>query len=792
AYKYYLTSNSGTKTPISGTSLDVSNLAAGNYTVEVTLVANGETGYSADNKNYTIDSNSKNTQAFKIDAGGADTSGLVWSYQKDDNPSANLFGGEDGAQTVIKYALKSDGSASVYKIPAPEIPTDYNYLSIDTTKFTGGLKTVKVENGVETEVTGGCSLAGEYKTYVALKTTSNFLFDEGDATSTDRLEGVAVISWTISKAEVDLSGLKLEYGWVNDDTGEIDWVEYSADNPPTFKDAFVSIRVKSGVDGASYPAGIVNVDDIATNNYLTDRDIPGTVSATAKFTLDSNFVYVDSNEVTHEGTFNYVVSIELAKKKIPVSWTLDTIKDANGEEVLDDNGLPYQIYVIDFGADTDGLSQYVKYEYYYADVTDPANPVVGGAVPVQMSGTTTNGQLDYLIDVDGAGKVSGTSTKTVSIFVRAVIDTSVSGSEYYELNLPAGTYAEEYTKLGQKKTLVSVDIHKEEIEYGTEISNLSELYEIKKNNSIYSANSYTALIYAPNSSEGVNISDFDFATADVGEYIIKFALKASVSESDALNKTSFTLTIVAKEIEIPEISVKIEFNGETLNFADYLDGKYKEYLDAGIISAVSGRATAREANTSYVAVIEIINPNYKWKLPSGDEASATRALMRASLTADALSNSVSVDGVQKVATYNWFIAPYKLTTDIINTSGKDGAVINVNKLPEWVRELITDGSLTMGVAYYADEAATSPLTDDEIVLKGGRSYFVGAVVDGEERGNFTFATDDSVVSQSKAITYKVPQSGASALMNNVKEFMTKTFLGLPKSLKYNNKRSQDT
>ena len=782
---YYPANDSSKEVKVDGTSIDVSKLNAGSYVAEVKLVAAGETGYSTDNKNYVINADSKATQAFKIDAGGADVSGLEWKFTKGDDPAAALFA--DGKQAELRYE-KKDGEAVIYRVGLPEIPASHNYLSIDTTKFDGGVKT-ETDDG--TPVTD-CTAPGTYKTTVALKTTSNYLFDDPTAVdniSADKMSGEVTITWTIGKGKVDISKVKVQYGWINDDTGEIDWFDFDEKNPPVFNpDSPVSIRIKP----ETYPDGITKAE-ITANDYAGDRDVPGTLAANVKYTLDTNYVYIkDGTTAEISGTFTDNVSITLAKKKIKINWTLDTVKDADGNEVLDENGVPYQIYVLDFGSDPDNLKKFVKYEYLKADPSDTTDPTLATPVPEQASGTTTNAQLDYLIDVDGAGKFNGgSSTKSIPIFVKAVLDTTVAGYEYYEFEIPDGSNADyQFTKLGQKKNAVKVEQLKDKLVYGTAVASPDELYSLTKNGSKYSESVYNAVIYkGTDDTNAVAVKDFDFSTAGVGVYTVKFSLKPSVADSDALGKTSLTLEITKKPIEVPSVTGRIEFNGEELAFADYLDAKYKEYLDAGIISAVGGRTGARNvsANGAYVATIEIVNENYMWELPEEAEATPSKSIARVSLAADEASSSVTLNAAASEASYSWNVAPFRLTSDIVTTSGKNGAAINLTKLPEWARQLITDGRLTAGLKYYVDENCTEEAATDDsgnYILEKKMSYYVkpviGAGENGDDSGNFTFSTDDSVTNTpEKAVTYKVPQSGAAAALGNIKDFVTKTWLGLP-------------
>jgi F0F1-type ATP synthase membrane subunit b/b' len=782
---YYPANDSSKEVKVDGTSIDVSKLNAGSYVAEVKLVAAGETGYSTDNKNYVINADSKATQSFKIDAGGADVSGLEWKFTRGDDPAAALFA--DGKQAELRYE-KKDGEAVIYRVGLPEIPASHNYLSIDTTKFDGGVKT-ETDDG--TPVTD-CTAPGTYKTTVALKTTSNYLFDDPTAVdniSADKMSGEVTITWTIGKGKVDISKVKVQYGWINDDTGEIDWFDFDEKNPPVFNpDSPVSIRIKP----ETYPDGITKAE-ITANDYAGDRDVPGTLAANVKYTLDPNYVYIkDGTTAEISGTFTDNVSITLAKKKIKINWTLDTVKDADGNEVLDENGVPYQIYVLDFGSDPDNLKKFVKYEYLKADPSDTTDPTLATPVPEQASGTTTNAQLDYLIDVDGAGKFNGgSSTKSIPIFVKAVLDTTVAGYEYYEFEIPDGSNADyQFTKLGQKKNAVKVEQLKDKLVYGTAVASPDELYSLTKNGSKYSESVYNAVIYkGTDDTNAVAVKDFDFSTAGVGVYTVKFSLKPSVADSDALGKTSLTLEITKKPIEVPSVTGRIEFNGTELAFADYLDAKYKEYLDAGIISAVGGRTGARNvsANGAYVATIEIVNENYMWKLPEEAEATPSKSIARVSLAADEASSSITLNAAASEASYSWNVAPFRLTSDIVTTSGKNGAAINLTKLPEWARQLITDGRLTAGLKYYVDENCTEEAATDDsgnYILEKKMSYYVkpviGAGENGDDSGNFTFSTDDSVTNTpEKAVTYKVPQSGAAAALGNIKDFVTKTWLGLP-------------
>ena len=813
-------------------------VVTGTLTVEVTMPKINTTNDTANpnyvfgvepsstgdmSKNYKVSSNSA-TKNFTVGTAVIDLDALSWTYNEDGvgamttddtNPSNPITNKTVLAQNGhVTYKKNAQGTAGVEYEPqlmlyketvsddgngGQEVTVDYEYndasspvLKIENYSSNGG--SVKKASSVNLDSNGNVIF---YKTTVKVKlvdTNGYSLKATGNPShvrvnTTDNTAEID-FTWYIDRAKVDLSKVEYEYGWIDDTTGEVKWEgTYSDKSKPSFRDSNVSIRVKSGVNGSAYPDGITNAV-INSSDYLTDRDAPGAVTAKVNYTLDPNYYYEDDNGTKYTGSFTANGGIELAKKKIPVSWVLDTLKDANGNEVLDDNGLPYQIYVLDFGSDPDNLAQYIKYEYYYADVSDPSNPVVDTLIPAGSSGTTTNAQLDYLIDVDGAGRFpagGGTSTVAKPIFVRAVIDATVTGSDKYELNVAPGTQAEQYTKFGQKKNLVEVDVIKSEIEYGTAIANSDEVFTVKKGTATYSKAMYTAKIYAgTDDTTAVDVSTFDFSQANAGKYTVKLTLKPSAADSDALNKTSFEIEITAKEIELPQIVSKIEFNSSDIVFAERLDAKYQEYLDAGIIAPVSGMTTARDvAQSPYAAVIEIVNPNYKWKTPT--TATPSKAIVKAVAADDEVTTNVAVDAASKEATYSWNIAPYRLPADLLNTTGKNGATINAAKLPEWARQLITDGTLSAGVKYYVDETCTEEVPVDEngnYILEKKKSYYakpvIGAGETGDDSGNFTFATDGTITNTpAKAVTYKIPQSGAAAAFGSIKDFMTKTWMGLP-------------
>lgn len=746
AYIFTYTKTGGSPVPVSGTSIDIKDLASGNYTAKVELIAKGENGYSAVNDNYTVNTD-KNSQQFKIDAGGADTSGLVWSIVKGDDPATALFN-DDGSQVEIKYALK-DGAANVYTIPAPQIPTEYNYMQPDTDTrdgFTNGIKITNSKGQVVTDL----STPDTYTVCYALKTDGDHLFDDDEKYGGDSQKGTATITVTIKNGTVDTSKIKWQYKVGASGTPVDMGAPNTTDYP--FTDS----------EGNAIPVYEVDYAD-GTMIFVLVKD--GTMpDGTEIDELDGN----SSKEITAEGnrvitTLSFTLTDTNFDQPDPVvlSWVITpkTVKIVNMPKGdLSKDGKKYKTPVAKADDDKLDLNEILDYVYTYNGTEYKG---VDGLVELYELADDAGGQIQVKVNVvlkdgmDSKYKLEGT-TEVASFSIgdnrtRAKATLEESSLVYSEVDFAVKVVEKDGGAQVSASGNYEVYIH--DCEDVDKISNLTELGKL---------------------------GEYKLSDLNAGKYVVEIRMTEDGDVSYSLDTYSFLIEVTQKEIDVPEIIKKIEFKGEQIKFEEYLDGKYQQYLDGEIIKAVSYPINAINVGP-YTATLEIINANYKWKQPAESGGVTTKAVVKFSLADDAVSQSVTVDGA--VASYNWKIAPYKLGTDILDLSGKNGAKINASKLPEWARTLITDGSLKIGVAYYADEAATTPLSDEEVVFKGGRSYYVSAVLgageNGDDSNNFTFANDDTVKLSSAAVTYTVPESGAAALMNNVKEFASKTMLGLP-------------
>ena len=799
---------------------DKINAVNANYIIEVDSVSKLPTDqYSKTNP----PSAAQAKQKFEVGDGTVNISGMKWTYTylhegtevpakeyiknaPDANDNTKLVYTPLTATTAREYILKVNESSSE-GFPA-------TYLEIDK-QAGGGHPVAAVSSAITVkgytfiDGTGYTQFkytdAGTYKTVVLLKikdgnTETKFENKTGKGyTYIDDTHAFAEFEWAIEKFTVkpaDYLGKGLEYGYRVEDI-----ITQTKSDFAAFK------KANDGTD--ENPVYVYEVDVQGGNMIIPEVQLPDAMDI-APFdltaVLDPQNPTGDGmgakrvTKVTEDGktlttTFTYKIkdavkaNYQLATSpddKIVIIWrvTVATLStsgwDTSGEstltgEVLDKDGnkiivtLPTPVITSD---DDKAIAEKVEYVYIW-DKEDGSTPVeykgLQGLYDLNEEANALNG---------GAGGLLGGTVKVV-----------VKAKDGYKLDssLPESDFEQEI-EIGDTKTRVSVTVNPDA--FGGVYKNVSAELTVKQLNpdgttDVLNPALYKRYIYKTSNAadiskaEKIELTAEELNKLDAGTWYVGIELVNNTLFKILPGQEFFSITVTALEIDVPEIAARIEFNSSTLSFADYLDAKYKEYLDAGIISAVSGTATARDVSSSpYVATIEIINANYKWKAPA--TAAPSKVLLKASIAEDEITTDVTLDGTQKIAEYGWNIAPFRLTADVLNLNGKNGAVFNEGKLPEWARQLIADGTLTVGVSYFSDEAGTTPLSDEEVVIKGGRQYFVKPVISGGDSGNFTFATDDSVINTpAKAVTYKVPQSGATAVLNNVKGFVTKTWLGLP-------------
>ena len=705
--------------------LDVSQITStGKYKLCIELTS------AASNKNYSIASN-KFEMPFEIKSGGIDFSVINWQYAEDGGNMQDLFA--SGVQNVIRY--KQDASGAVVKYIIGAIIPAGGYLSIDTSYnsdgYTNGFYTTK--DGAT--YNSGCSAVGKYKTRIALKTDADHLFKNDAANKYgsfggDDTSGWYEIEWEISKGKVDasyLSNLKdnLQYR-----TAGGAWQTYDPANPPQFGKGAIEIRL----DPSKYPAGVTNAS-ITVNDKNTAI---GSYTAQVTLTYDPNYV----NEGTQSFTW------EISAQVIEVDWTSDFWKDGSGNNVLDGNNVPYQIKVLNI---PDNLKQYIEYKYYIADASDPS-------VRGMYIGTGDQGLQDLTNPPYNAS-----STNAVYVYVEAVIK---SGVTQYKLSDTTGNAYDcsILYRLGSTNTLVNVTQSVTEMEYGDGAltEGIFTLYDTGIGGDL-DKTTYLDGIYVYDA-KGTNLgllSGFDGTKADAGLYTIEIKLNAAGENTYTLAPGSkYKFEIKPKAIEVPTVS-EIVFDNTYINLADKLGGSYGTYKD--IIKLGGTYDGVKNANTPYVATLTLTNANYCWSYPTTSTPSKHPA--RITLTD---GESYTVTGDETVATYNWKINPYVLSASGWNLKGKDGATYDI---PAGLTE-----GLDVGINYaYRTDKASNPI--EEVVLKGGSTFFVTAQLTGADANNFVF--EDSNATTSGFATYKVPQSGAMAAFGSIKDFMTKTWLGLP-------------
>ena len=705
--------------------LDVSQITStGKYKLCIELTS------AASNNNYSI-TNGKFEMPFEIKSGGIDFSVINWQYSEAGGNMQDLFA--SGVQNVIRY--KQDSTGAVIKYTVGAIIPAGGYLSIDTSYnasgYTNGFLTTK--DGAT--YNSGCSAVGKYKTRIALKTDADHLFKNDAANKYgsfggDDTSGWYEIEWEISKGKVDasyLSNLKdnLQYR-----TAGGAWQTYDPTNPPQFGKGAIEIRL----DPSKYPAGVTNAS-ITVNDKNTAI---GSYTAQVTLTYDPNYV----NEGTQSFTW------EISAQVIEVDWTSDFWKDGSGNNVLDSNNVPYQIKVLNI---PESLKQYIEYKYYIADASDPS-------IRGMYIGTGDQGLQDLT-----SPPYNASSTNAVYVYVEAVIK---SGVTQYKLSDTTGNAYDcsILYRLGSTNTLVNVTQSVTEMEYGDGAltEGIFTLYDTGIGGDLDKATYLDGIyVYDPKGTNLGLLSGFDGTKADSGLYTIEIKLNAAGENTYTLAPGSkYKFEIKPKAIEVPTVN-DIVFNNTYINLADNLGGSYGTYKD--IIKLGGTYDGVKNANTPYVATLTLTNPNYCWSYPTTSTPSKHPA--RITLTD---GESYTVTGDETVATYNWKINPYVLGASGWNLKGKDGATYDI---PAGLTE-----GLDVGINYaYRTDKASNPI--EEVVLKGGSTFFVTAQLTGADANNFVF--EDSNATTSGFATYKVPQSGAMAAFGSIKDFMTKTWMGLP-------------
>ncbi|MDE7265028.1 MAG: hypothetical protein K2N52_01985 [Clostridia bacterium] len=589
---------------------------------------------------------------------------------------------------------------------------------------------------------------------------------EGTYDYVDDANCTITFKWTIEEKEVDLSKIDFEYwnGLDVDTLGNQIWQKYDPKDPPQKSGGNFQVRIPN----SNLPEGVTS----ATAVYgESSRKGPGTMTFDFEFTLDSNH-----KSSTGSNTISY--SMDITGQQVPVNWTLTTLKDANGDDVLDDQNVPYYIYVLDVDP-TDPVYPYIEYEYYVSDGA-------GGY-------TIISGGIEEVIRPASAGGMGASSTTPKTVYVRPVLSSSApttNGISDYVLKF--STSGVEYKKetVGTDKDIVDVTAGTTSMTYGGSVT-VADIFKATVRNSdgtpgaALNSAFYTVELYDGTTLLTNNLSSFDFSTLDAKTYQLVFEIKSLYEESYALANSGLDFVVKPVELVVPTLKdgVTLTFNGEEQKLADSLqnfDDKYMEFASNSINEA-------RNANPSYKAIINIKDEfvgNYIFVLPT-PTAATTKSPARVVLADGEAGTTAELSNGNATATIYWAINKFVLDTTPNSAWSftKDGATLSYNGVPAGIKALTmgNDPSLIINVAYYDTDG--NPLSDVE--LKGGNKFLVAAYMDPScaDANNIEFkgqAYDPLTgMTTSPQSVYTVPQSGASAILGNIKDFMTGTLLGLP-------------
>ena len=522
-------------------------------------------------------------------------------------------------------------------------------------------------------------------------------------------------SWEIEKGTFDLSGVIWEYS-----TDGNAWKDYDPTNPPQYNDGYdVTVRIKS----SSLPLGLSldsfysGVSEDSVNSYVAN------VSASDLVYNTLNFNAPDTSILT--------LNWEIAKKNLYTGFKNEK------ESYTNTAGNSGSFIIKKLNLDP-AFELYIEYKYYEISTGAPVT----------------------LADIKSAAD----PTQEKQYKVEAYIDPAYAAN--YCVEMPDGTTPSDTFVTGSKNKLATATL-----DGNDGATPITVTYDGKGH--------FDASLVKVTGDDGMNVTDFTVTyykgftpTAgnelaagetpkDAGEYCIVITLGSIAEKKYILGTDTFKLVIEAKGIELPALG-GITFNGAEQNFEDFLGGSWNDYKD---IIELGGAITERNVGSGeYVTTLKLKDTNYKWIYPAKSKSNAKYSL----------AAETTVTGDDITATYNWNIAPLSLDTNNMWSKGKGGATLN---LPQNIRDLITAGTLELGYRYYDADGKFVETPE----LKGGRSFKVEAVLGGDDSvRNVQFKTGDATIGNtSPALNYTVPQSGAAAAFGSIKDFMTKTWMGLP-------------
>ncbi len=561
-----------------------------------------------------------------------------------------------------------------------------------------------------------------FKTIVALKSTDpNSLFEvNGNMQSTCEVE----FNWEIEKGTFDLTNVKWEYS-LNGTSG---WTEYDPSNPPQYNDGYdITIRVK----GSTLPLGLTldslyeGLKESTVDNYTA------TIQA-SDFNYNTNNFYAPNTSLLN-------LNWEIAKKNLYKGFK-------NVAEPFTNATYSGNIILKQLDLDPT-FAGYIDYVYYDLD---------------------NSGAIVTLQDIKDAVDLTSPHNYKVEAYIKPAYASN------YTVDDNGSTPSDQF-KTGSNNKLASVTIDGSDgtlpitAEYDGNTHFDSSLVKITGDDSM-NVTDFTVKYYKGTLPVAANELPAGELPKDAGDYCIEVILGTQAESKYILVTDRLTVTIEAQGIAIPTLGT-ITFNGKEQKFEDYLSGaSWTTYGPAGMnIIKVDGKISERNVGAgNYTTTLELTDTNYKWIYPSS--VSPTKAIVKYSLAVD----GVKVTGDDKIATYEWNINPLIVDTTNMWNKGKKGATLN---LPQNIKDLIAGGTLEVGYRYYDNDGVFVETPE----LKGGRSFKVEAVFTGDDaERNVQFKRSDmDFGAVSKDIDYTVPQTGAAVFFGNLKEAMSKTWLGLP-------------
>ena len=734
ALYYVSTTGAERSNAVNGHTIDVSKISSiGTYTLRVKIITDkNDARYNAINENYIISGTDGKydlpaSSSITIKAGGVVASSLSWLYrQADQKVEKELL--SDGGQVLLEYEPQT-GKAYIVTARGNDYMTVMeNYTANGYVK---GFKTVSVAaNGDETAVLNGeCTAVGKYKTYVAVEINNpdyqfkpEQRFDPGN----DK-QGWLALEWEISPRTLDFADAKWVYSKGGND------ISFDGGNPEYNNGLLITVKLDP-----EYIRGLgLDPDADITVTYKGDtiKKDKGNYKAKAEIEiLNPNYKTPD----TADGS-DYTIEFDwsITNKQIG-------IKNWNGKKSIQaEDGRIFTIPVVT-AQDGKDYSQFLVYTYTATLKRDDGTTY-----------TVTGGEEVLL-----AAAKQASSTTLVNIDVTVSIDPLKKDS--FDLTGPTShTFS-----MGDSKEAINVSLVYNNVEYG------DVKFDIKAADSsgfegyleYITVTVTSVLLDQPVVAQGSNLSALLEQLVKVGDYTVTLELEGMYAEAFTLFPNTLTFTIAPKQIYVPEVNREIVFTGENIKLENYLDG-----YDPALMTIDS--LEKRDVGT-YTATITLKDRfNYVFvKKPAATPEEPAKAAVKIALAGYENSADFTDDGHTEVE-MKWQINPYVLDGSLWDLKGKSGAVYN---LPAQFAAMVADGTLDLSVGYRYFEDAAGSVIDPE--FKSGSTFYVDAVLDGADAGNFVFENGTSV---SEKVTYKVPKSGASAIMSNVKDFVTKTWLGLP-------------